>query len=442
MSAEEFQTREPDPDRAIAAVAERGLSLELGTVDLCFLVALSVRARRGQLASFREEQLEDVFGHVCHVTGAARGSVKKRATHAIGRLRAQRMLARIDGLGVARAPEYALTRLATSIADYMLEDEILTRESLAVLTGTLGAHLNQVLAAARDAESGTDWRAGVTEPLRVTIGDLVAGIERRQRGLDQKQERFQSEIRSLLEADWFGAVERCEALLRETSATLRELGELLLRDTSALQETLQDIQDVAAQAGADEADRAAHRVAEELDRIVAWGSARQRAWSEYFQYVHRFLREVVRLDPSRALTQRLREQLAGSAGRSFSLTVAAAPKIRLLREDPAPVDDTPVRRPRARRDKEPAPEPADDPEAELAAEVQTALDAGAPALSAVTEEIAAGVPDDDRFAAAGRVAHAVARLGRPQSARRRPWVPVSGDVIIEDWSLPTRDEEP
>ena len=422
-------------------VAARGLAIELGTPDLCFVVALHVRARRAQLASFTEEQLEDVFGHVCDVTGAGGEHRRKRATHAIGRLRDQRMLARIDGLGVVRAPEYALTRLATAIADYLLEEEILTRDSLQVLTRTLGASLAQVREAARAAQGDDAWRAGVTEPLRVTIGDLVAGIERRQRGLDQAQERFQAEIRALLEADWFGAVERCQALLEETSATLRELGELLLRDTHELQETLQDIQDAAAAAGIEEAEVAARRVVDELDRIVAWGSARQSAWSEYFQYVHRFLRDVVRLDPARALTQRLREQLAGRAGRSFALTVAAAPKLRLLRDEPADVDDTPVARPRKRRDVEPAAEPVCDAEAIFEAQVQGVLDAGAPALSAVTEEIAEGVPDEERYAAAGRVAHAVANLSRPRVARERPWVPVSDDIVIEDWSIPEREEE-
>ncbi len=428
----------------MAEVAARGLSLELGTTDLCFVMALYVRGRRGQLASFREDQLEDAFAHVADVTGSAdcaSGQVKSRATRAIGRLRDQRMLSRIDGLGVVKAPEYALTRLATAIADYLLEEEILTRDSLTVLTRTLGASLGEVREAARAARAPEDWRAGVAVPLEVTARDLVAGIERRQRGLDQRHESFQAEIRALLEADWFGAVERCQALLEETSRTLRELGDLLLRDTCALQDTLQDIQDAAGGAGAEEAERAARRVADELDRIVAWGGARQGAWSEYYQYVHRFLRDVVRLDPARTLTQRLREQLAGQAGRSFSLTVAAAPKIRLLREAPVPVDDTPVRRRRARRDREPAIEPAEDPQEALFGDVEAALSAGAPALSAVTEEIAAAVPNEERYAAAGRVAHAVAVLGRPRAPRARPWVPVSGDVIIEDWALSAKDDE-
>ena len=39
--------------------------------------------------------------------------------------------------GVVRAGEYALTRLATGIVEFFLEEESLTRESLTLLTETL-----------------------------------------------------------------------------------------------------------------------------------------------------------------------------------------------------------------------------------------------------------------------------------------------------------------
>ena len=67
-------------------------------------------------------------------------------------------------------------------------------------------------------------------PLRVTVADLVAGIERRQRGLDAQQEEVQAEIAKLLSADWWSAVDRCQSLLDATTSTLRELNEILLRD--------------------------------------------------------------------------------------------------------------------------------------------------------------------------------------------------------------------
>jgi chromosome partition protein MukF len=418
----------------VAVVAERRLTVELGTVDVCFLVALYVRAEGANLTSFTEAQLEDVFAQASAVAQPGEGQVRRRATHAIQRLRDQRMLARVDGQGVVRTGEFALSRLATGIVEFFLEEDVLTRESLALLTGSLRAAIAGVLEVARAAAGAAAWQGGVTGPLRVTVSELIAGIERRQRGLDVQQESFQAEIRQLLEADWFGAIERCQALLESTSATLRELNEVLLHDSSLLLALLHDIEDLAAAAGEAEAEAAAHRLIDQVDRIAAWGSARQRAWSEYFQYVHRYLRDVVRLDPTRALTQRLREQLAGN-GRRFALAYAGAPPLRILRQTAAVRDRPPVVRPHATRDREPVADAGVDPLVALDAKVQRALDGGAAALSAVTTEVTAELTGPERFVEAGRVASAAARLAHAQAELERPWVAVAGELEIEDWKL-------
>jgi chromosome partition protein MukF len=423
-----------DLDQTLASLAGRRVALELGTLELCFLVALHVRARAGQLASFSENELEDVFASVAPLV--QKGDEKRRAGAAIQKLRNQRLLARVDGQGVVRTGEYALSRLATGIVEFFLEEDVLTRESLTLLTATLAATLAEIVEAAR---RGGDWQAAVAAPLRVTIGDLVAGIERRQRGLDLQQEDFQAQIRSLLDADWFGAIDRCQALLESTSATLRELNEVLLRGTSQLLSLLQDILELAIAAGASDAEAAALRLIDQVDRIAAWGAARQRAWSEYFQYVHRYLRDVVRLDPARALTQRLRDQLAGEAGRSFALAVAAAPPLRLLRAVAPVREPKPVARPRAQREREPVDDDAIDPQQILDDRVRAALGDGAVALSTVTGAVAAESPEGERFVVAGRVAQTVARLARPRIARERPWVPATDEIVIEDWAVEPGD---
>jgi chromosome partition protein MukF len=414
-------------------IAERKLSLELGTLDICFLVALYVRGEGAGLTAFTEAQLEDVFAQASAAVQPEADQLRRRATHAIQRLRDHRLLARVDGQGVVRTGEFALSRLATGIVQFFLEEDVLTRESLGLLTHGLRIALDGVLATARGARDPAAWQDRVVGPLRVTIAELVAGIERRQRGLDLQQEDFQAEIRRLLEADWFGAIDRCQGLLESTSATLRELNEVLLRDTSALLAVLQDIEDLALAAGEPDAEAAAHRLMDQIDRIAAWGAARQRAWSEYFQYVHRYLRDVVRLDPTRALLQRLRDQIAG--GRRFALAHAGAPPIRLLRTVAALPDRPPVVRPRAPREREPQADTGEDPQAMLDARVQRALAAGATALSAVTGEVTAELPAPERFVEAGRVADRVAQLARARAAIERPWVPVGDDLVIEDWAL-------
>ena len=426
-----------DPSRVIASLARDQINLDLKTVDLCFLAGLYLRADKAALASFEEEVLVDMFEQVCDVVEPGADNPRKRATHAIQRLREQRMLARVDGAGLVRAGEYALTRLAAAVVEYFLTDEALTRESLTLLTGTLRAQLAEILAAARKAEGEEGWRSKVTGPLRVTVADLVSGIERRQRGLDAQQEELQAEIAKLLSADWFSAVDRCQALLDTMTSTLRELNEILMRDTHHFVALLQEIQAIAAATtGATfDAEAAVQRVIEHVDRIAAWGGARQRAWSEYYQYVHRYLRDVVRLDPDRALSQRLRDQLAGWPGRPFHLLVAHAPSIRLLRELEARLERLVVARPRVDRDADPAWVDPENMLADIQALVARALDDGVETLAEVTSRVFSALPAAVHYVAAGRVADALARLARVRAERERRWVAVLDRLEVEDWAV-------
>jgi chromosome partition protein MukF len=425
----------PDPSRVIAALARDQVNLDLKTVDLCFLAGLYLRADKAALASFEEDMLVDMFEQVCDVVEPGAENPRKRATHAIQRLREQRMLARVDGAGIVRAGEYALTRLAAAVVEYFLADEALTRESLTLLTGTLRAQLAEALAGAKRADGAEAWREAVVGPLRVTVGDLVAGIERRQRGLDAQQEEVQAEIAALLSTDWFGAIDRCQELLDTTTTTLRELNEILLRDSHHLVALLQEIQALASTAESIEGEETVQRVIEQVDRIAAWGGARQRAWSEYYQYVHRYLRDVVRLDPDRALSQRLRDQIAGWAPRSFYLLVAHAPSIRLLRPLEARVERPAVARVRADREAEPEWVSAEGPLADIDALVRGTLDAGALTLAEVTAHVLAGLPESAHYPATGLIAGALARIVAVRCERERPWTRVIDRLEIEDWAV-------
>jgi len=142
-----------DPSRVIASLARDQVNLELKTVDLCFLAGLYLKADKAALTSFEEDVLIDMFEQVCDVVEPGAENPRKRATHAIQRLREQRMLARVDAAGLVRAGDYALTTLAAALVQYFLADEALTRESLTLLTGTLSAQLAEVLAAAKKADS-------------------------------------------------------------------------------------------------------------------------------------------------------------------------------------------------------------------------------------------------------------------------------------------------
>ena len=124
-----------DPSLLVAALSRDQVSLKLDTFDLCCLAGLYLRAGRDGLASFEEALLLDVFGQICDVVEPGAENRRKRATHAIQRLRDQRMLSRIDGVGFVAAGEYTLSR----IVEYFLTDDALTRESLPQIASALRA---------------------------------------------------------------------------------------------------------------------------------------------------------------------------------------------------------------------------------------------------------------------------------------------------------------
>src|SRR5437773_668909 len=104
--------------RVIASLHRDGIGLELKPVDLCFLVALHARATQSSLTSFEEDVLLDVFEQVCDAVDPNSENLRKRATHAIQRLREQRLLSRVDGAGIIRAGDYSMTRLASGIVEF------------------------------------------------------------------------------------------------------------------------------------------------------------------------------------------------------------------------------------------------------------------------------------------------------------------------------------
>ncbi len=431
-----------DLHRLLGALHQGRVGLSLDTAHLCYLVVLRVRAAQGSLASFTEEDLFDLYLQVCELIEPDTANPKKRATNAIAHLREQRLLRRVDGAGLVRPGEYTLTRLAVAVVDFFVEDETLTTESLTVLTRALTSQLGAVLADARKATTERDWRIGVLEPLRVTVSDLVSGIERRQRGMDAQQEEVRERISALLQEDWFAAVDDCEQLLEDTSTTLRELNEVLMRDTTHLQALLHDIEQVAAAATSEEAVDQVQHVQEHLDRVAAWGGDRQRAWSDYYQFVQRYLRGVVRLDPDRAVSQRLRDQLASFAHRPFAFNVADEPSIRLLRDEQGKVERPPVTSPGA--DRERLPELVDPDPAPLALRrsVEEALGAGCQTLAAVETRVLGALAAPERYCAAGRVASLVAERVQVSSPLERTWTPLGElDITMEDWSLGPVEEQ-
>lgn len=465
-----------DVKKTLSGFVERKLRLDLSTLELAFLGLLRLRGNDATVAAFSEDHVFDAFEQACHLVEPGAENLRARATHTLRRLREQQLLIRVDAAGVVRAGEYALSRLALGIVDFYLESEVLTRESLSPLTAALAATLSELVASARTlggepalSQAVAVW-SRIYGTLDVTCRELLVAIEKRQLGLDHQQEAFQKEIAALLSADWFGSLEHCQSLLDTSAAALNELSDVLLRDTQQLHALLADLVallseysflertpsprsdetpaegatedepvadtdadlDSKCRSLADKSVRAAAAMAEQVDRVAGWGAARQKAWTDYYDYVHRYLRDVVRLDPSRALSQRLRQQLAEHGTRPFALAVAADSGMRVLRE-PEPVEAAPpVRRPRKIREKELETEPlVDDPMIALDLAVREVIAEGSRTLQDVTTRLTQHLDPEERFLTAGRIAEIFARLPQSLVSREREWVEATIDLRIE-----------
>lgn len=424
-----------EPVEILSTLAHQGVKLELTTAHVCFLAALHLRAEAAAVPSFSDEELIDLYEQACDVVDPGAENPKKRAANAIQQLREQRFLTRVDGGGVARAGEYSLTKLATAVVGFFIEDDALTRESLTLLTATLRGYLANVLAAAKKAQRNEEWRAGVSAPLRITVSDLILGIDRRQRGLDAQQEEVQQEIARLLQVRWSDAIVQCQELLEATATTLRELNEILLRDRHQFVALLQDVHALAEAAQQSEVVSRVQSVIEHVDRLGSWGTARQRAWSEYYQRVHRYLQDVVRLDPDRAVSQRLRELISGWTEKPHFLVVAGAPSMVLLRAIEARVDKVPVKRAKEDREAAPALVASDDLRKRLEDRVRSLIRGGATDLVAITRSALELMRAEQRFAFTGEVAELVARIAATSAPHEREWKALVAGIEIEDWNV-------
>jgi chromosome partition protein MukF len=413
--------------------------LQVHALEICCLVVLARRAEAGVAAAFPEDGLLDTILEVLAFIDDDGDRTRLRATTVLRHLREQHLLTRIDGAGMTRTGRYALSRLGAAIAEFFGRDERLDTESLTVLTRSLRTQLEAARENAASAGSAEAWRLGVVGPLSVTASELVAGIERRQRGLDAAQSRIRERIALLLRDDWFRAIEACELLLDETASTLAELNAVLLRETADLHGILQDLGDAARDAGRHGvgALAAADRLSDELDRVAAWGASRQRAWSDYYQYVQRFVRDVVRLDPGRALSQRLRDHMRAFLDRPYHFTVAVSQPVPSLR--PAELRAVRPAVSRAAEDVEsPVTTVVDaDGGPDLETRVRALLGGKPPSLSTVLSELVERLPEADRYRDVGRLTAIVAALARlaPDHTAEREWRPVGGDIEVEDWTL-------
>lgn len=308
-------------------------SLKVELEDTCFLVAIHAYLRHTDEATLDSARLREViYPVVSEVSHGDSDSVSQRATRALGRLQAQRLLVRTDTAGVVSAGYYSLSQLGKAIAEWVVTRETLDSEDLQVMMTGIRAHLAEIKSAAGHGGDDKHWRLHVVKPLKSIVSGIMEMIDQRRRSLDVEHAEIRENISQMLDDEWFKAIDRCEELLGRTNQTLEELHAVLTQEVDAACEQLNEIEEAAYEAERTEVPSATAEVRRHLEQLNIWGRDRVHAWSEYYQRVHEFMRAVIEFDPDRAIRYRLRESIRRAGSPPWALMLSEQPSYVHMRE--------------------------------------------------------------------------------------------------------------
>ncbi len=317
---------------AISRAFKAELQLHVNREDTAFIAGICTYLDLQQNYSLEFADLEKVYNIVNELSHGNLESVSQRVQNAIERLLKNQLLIRVDGGGISFRPIYDVTRLGKAIVDFLTNNEKLTRQNLTIITSRIVAFIADIRRSMETGGSDKFWEDKVHLPLRHVITELIEAIEKRQRGLDIEQEDVRSQISSLLEKDWLDALETCESLLDTTSETLQELYRTLLAENTAMKQGLNDIYEQADNNQQNAVLETIENIYRRLDQLEQWGKERVSSWSQYYRRVNDFLQSIVRFDPNREYSQKLKEQLLAYPQTPWFLDVIDAPVYRTIRE--------------------------------------------------------------------------------------------------------------
>ena len=293
----------------VRSTYERGFKLAVNRLDASFLMGIHTHLEIEQSFILTSSDLERVYAIVSDIVEAKPGVLSQKTTIAVNRLLKNQLLIRVDGGGLGQLPQFDISGLGKSIVSHLSNREVLTRQSLSIITAKIVSTLSEIRRSLQSSGSGNFWEESVRLPLQHVVAELITAIEKRQKGLDQEQEEVRNQISHLLDKDWLEALSSCEELLETTSTTLQELYQTLLSENSAIKQGLTEILDLA-----DEADQLSvvtviDGIYLRLDQLEQWGKDRVGSWSQYYRRVNDFLQSIVRFDPNRELSQRLVDKI-------------------------------------------------------------------------------------------------------------------------------------
>lgn len=318
----------------VSWVKKNAFSITLPTERLAFLLAISMLSQERYEEELMEAELVDAFRYVSHSFDQSLDTLAVRANNAINDLVASRLLSRFTSEQLDGNSIYRLTSLAMGICDFYSRQQEHSSLKLSIQLAMVADEIHKALQAATQNGDAAFWRRNVYAVLRFSVADIFDRIDLNQRMMDEQQQKVKQEIAALLSQNWQTALVNCEALLNETSSTLKELQNTLESAGDSLQTQLLIIQDlVANREELQFVNSMVYQLQIKLDRIINWGQQAIDLWIGYDKHVHKFVRNAIDMDKNRAFSQRLRQSVTEYLDDPWFLTYANARRLRDMRDE-------------------------------------------------------------------------------------------------------------
>ena len=332
--SETLNVAEQPIDELVGWVKQHDFSLNLTTERLAFLIAIAVLSNERFDEELGEGELHDAFTIVTRLFEDTGDASAFRANNAINEMVKQRLISRFTSEVNEGASIYRLSPLAMGISDYYVRHREFSRLRLSIQLSMVADEMAKAIEAAQKGGTAGHWKKNVYGVLKYSVGEIFDQIDLNQRVMDEQQQSVKQQIADLLNKDWRDAINNCEALLSETSNTLKELQDTLQAASDELQTQILDIQEIVY--GDPELDfigEALFSLQMKLDRITSWGQQAIDLWIGYDRHVHKFIRTAIDMDKNRAFSSRLRQSIKDYFDMPWYLTYADAEKLSDLRDE-------------------------------------------------------------------------------------------------------------
>ncbi len=321
-------------DELVGWVKQHDFSLNLSNERLAFLIAVAVLSNERFDEELGEGELHDAFGIVTRQFEETGEPSAFRANNAINDLVKQRLMSRFTSELNDGASIYRLSPLAIGITDYYVRHREFSKLKLSIQLSMVASEMARAVEAATQGGTEGHWKRNVYAVLKYSVGEIFDQIDLNQRVMDDQQQSVKEQIAQLLNKDWREAINNCEALLSETSSTLRELQDTLQAAGDELQTQILDIQElVQGNPELDVIDETLYGLQMKLDRITSWGQQAIDLWIGYDRHVHKFIRTAIDMDKNRAFSTRLRQSINEYFESPWLLTYADAERLTDLRDE-------------------------------------------------------------------------------------------------------------